>query len=417
MSYTVRLAYGKNQYKELAIEEQNLLGVLQPKPFALDTEASIEQALENPIGSPPLGKLVRPGEKVVIVTSDVTRPFPTKKVLPKILAELARAGVGQEDITIVFAIGNHRRHTEREMVALVGEEIYRDYRCLDADSQDVVYLGRTSRGTPVEIFRPVVEADRRILLGNVEYHYFAGYSGGFKAIMPGCASRNSIQANHSLMVMPGAEAGELQENPVRQDIEEAAQFLPVDFILNVVLDEKKQIVGAYAGHPVMAHREAVKLLDTIYRVEISQPADIVVASAGGYPKDINLYQAQKALDNAKRAVKSGGILILVAECAEGFGDVAFARWVREARHPQDLIERVKTHFELGGHKAAAIAMARERIRIFLVSGMDPGEVRKAFLEPYSELTEAYHVAFSLIGSDAQVLVIPQAGSLLPTLKR
>ncbi|MBC7324333.1 MAG: transcriptional regulator, partial [Moorella sp. (in: Bacteria)] len=215
---------------------------------------------------------------------------------------------------------------------------------------------------------------------------------------------------------PGARAGEIENNPVRQDIEEVLNFLAVDFIVNVVLDEHKDVLAAFAGHPIAAHRRAVRYLDGIYKVNIAEPADIVIASAGGFPKDINLYQAQKAIDNARRAVRPGGILILVAACPEGLGDATFAAWVAAAQKPGDLIERVHTNFELGGHKAAAIAMVLQDIRIYLVSSLPVQVARQIFLEPFSNLTEAYHAALRELGSEAKVLLIPQAGAVLPCLE-
>lgn len=418
MARQFRLPYGRGQYQEITIAEENYLGTLEHHEVSLQPgQNDLAAALARPVASRPLPEIVHSGEKVVIVTSDITRPCPSHQLLPPVLKELKQAGVKDEDVTIVLAIGNHRQHTEAEKQSLVGEEIYARYRCLDADSKEVIYLGETQRGTPIEIFRPVVEADRRILVGNVEYHYFAGYSGGVKAIMPGCSTPRAIQANHRLMVERGAQAGEIDSNPVRQDIEEVLQFLPVDFIINVVLDEHKNILTAFTGHPVAAHRQAVAYLDTIYKVIIPEPADIVIASAGGFPKDINLYQAQKAIDNARRAVRPGGILILVAECPEGLGDAAFACWVAAARKPEDLIARIHTNFELGGHKAAAIALVLRNIQVYLVSSLPEQVARQVFLEPFTSLLEAYNQALGEIGSGAKVFVIPQAGSVLPITVR
>jgi len=418
MSLHFKLPYGHEQYQEVTIEEAHFVGLLKHRETGSPMdEAGLRSALASPVGTLPLKELVKRGERIAIITSDITRPCPSRILLPLLLEELEVAGVKKEDIIIVLATGNHRTHTEAEKRSLVGEEVYATYRCLDSDPADTVYLGTTRRGTPIEIFRPVVEADKWILLGNVEYHYFAGYSGGLKAIMPGCATPRSIQANHRMMVEEGATAGEIDNNPVRQDIEEVAEFLPVDFIFNVVLDEHKNILAAFTGHPILARREAVRYLDSIYKVKITAPVDIVIASAGGFPKDINLYQAQKAIDNASRAVRPGGILILVAECPEGLGDEVFSRWVAEAKKPQDLIDRIGVNFELGGHKAAAIALVRQRINIYLVSSLPPDTVRKAFLEPFTSLEEAYGRALEVIGPEAKVMVIPQGGSLLPVQVR
>ena len=294
----------------LAVPEKNLIKTLNAKavPVPDDQAATVRDAIQNPIGTRKLSEIVKPGEKIVIVTSDITRPMPSKIVLPPVLAELESAGVSPADITIVFALGIHRPHTEAEKEALVGSEVYHKYRCIDSVGE-FTDLGKGKNGTPYEVFKPVVDADRRICLGNIEFHYFAGFSGGVKAIIPGVATKATIQVNHSHMIDPNAAAGKISGNPVRADIDEILDFLSVDFIVNVVLDEKKRIVHAVAGHAIDAHREGCRLLEEMYRIEIPEKADIVVVSPGGYPKDINLYQAQKALDNAKHAIKPGGSIL------------------------------------------------------------------------------------------------------------
>ncbi|MBR5731660.1 MAG: nickel-dependent lactate racemase, partial [Firmicutes bacterium] len=196
---------------------------------------AVRFSLRHPVGSPRLKDLAKPGQKIVIVTSDISRPLPSFDVLPSVLDELALAGVKDEDVTIVFGLGSHRGHTEEEMIKLVGEEVFRRVRCQDSDPSDCVHYGMTSRGTPVDITRTVAEADFRICLGNVEFHYFAGYSGGYKAIMPGASTPAAIQANHRMMVSEEAKAASIEGNPIREDIEEAGAMVGVDFIVNVVL--------------------------------------------------------------------------------------------------------------------------------------------------------------------------------------
>ena len=302
-------------------------------PAVESEEAEVRRALENPIDSPKLREIVHPGEKIVIVTSDVTRPMPSWVVVPCVLDELEKAGVEDKDVTVVFGLGSHRKQTEEEMKRLVGEDVYNRVKCIDSDPDDVEHMGYCKNGTPVDIFRTVADADRRILLGNVEYHYFAGYSGGMKAIMPGVSSRAAIQANHKNMISPDSYAGHLEGNPVRDDIEEVYDFCPVDFIVNVALDDHKKIAFAAAGHHVTAHREACKFLDSIYKIKIDKPADVVIVSTGGYPKDINLYQAQKSIDNVKHAVREGGIMVLAASCKEGYGSDVFGRWIQQYDTP------------------------------------------------------------------------------------
>ena len=394
---------------------KNLLGVLEPNEVRVDMtgEAAVRQALAEPIGTPRLRDIIHPGEKIAIVTSDITRPMPTWAVMPALLDELYAAGAAPEDITLVFALGSHRGHTEAEKAHLAGERAWREITCVDLNVEDCVHIGTTSRGTPVDIDRRVAEADRRICLGNIEYHYFAGYSGGAKAIMPGVSTRAAIQANHSRMVESAACAGHLKGNPVREDIEEAAAMVGVDFILNVVLDAHKEIIRAVAGDVTAAHRAGCAFLDTLYRKELPRRADIVLVSQGGAPKDLNLYQTQKALDNAKHAVKPGGVIVLMGSCKEGLGEKTFEEWITSAPTAHSLIDRIQREFRLGGHKAAAIAMVLENADIYLVSDLPDELVRKLFMVPYHSAQEAYEAAAAKCGPGATVLAMPYGGSTLP----
>lgn len=397
------------------IPEGNIRQILTPNPvtYELTGEAEVRRALEQPIGSPRLRDIVKPGEKIAIITSDITRPCPSYVMMPPLLDELYEAGVSPADITLVFALGSHRKHTEAEREKLAGEKAFREITCIDGDPSTAVHMGVTKAGTPVDIVEAVARADRRICLGNIEYHYFAGYSGGAKAIMPGVSTHAAIQSNHRMMVDPLACAGNLKTNPLRADIEEAAAICGVDFILNVVLDEHKKIIKAVAGDVTSAHRAGCAFLDHLYEKKIPQRADIVLVSQGGAPKDLNLYQTQKALDNAKHAVKKGGIIILVGACQEGLGEKTFEDWIKRAQKPEDLIEWVRTDFKLGGHKAAAIAMVLENADIYLVSKMDAELVRKSFLTPFDTVQQAYDAAVEKLGAGASVIVMPYGGSTLP----
>ena len=411
----VKLAFGKT-HQETTVEDRRIVAVLTPNALEQTGprgQDAVRNALANPIGTPRVGEIVRPGESVAIITSDITRPFPSWQVLPLLLAELETAGVKMRDVTVVFALGSHRGHTEAEMRKLVGDTVFERVRCVDSDPKDSVRMGVSSRGTPYDVFRPVAEARRRICLGNIEYHYFAGYSGGAKAIMPGVCTRDAIQLNHSMMVRDEAHAGKLEANPVREDIEEVLAFCPVDFILNVVLDEHKEILHAVGGHAILAHREGCAFLDRLYKISVPKRADIVLVSPGGFPKDINLYQAQKALDNAKHAVRDGGVIVLCASCAEGLGEKVFERWMTTCPSTRFMTEEIQRHFELGGHKAAAIGMVMQKCRVFLVSDLPQEFVSKIFFTPYATLDEAYRAARELLGENASVTVMPFGGSTLP----
>lgn len=410
----VEVGFGKGTEK-VEIPDQNILQVLTPNavPVELMGEAEVKRALAAPIGSAPLRDLVKKDAKIVVITSDITRPVPTWEIMPALLDELYAGGAKPEDITLVFALGSHRKHTEEEKLHLAGERAYHEIRCIDGDNSECVHLGVTSRGTPVDIVKTVAEADMRICLGNVEYHYFAGYSGGYKAIMPGVSTFKAIQANHSIMVDERAHAGNLEGNPLRQDIEEAGAMCGVDFIVNVVLDEHKKIVHAAAGDVTEAHREACAYLDRMYKISIPKRADIVIVSQGGAPKDLNLYQTQKALDNSKHAIRDGGVVILVGSCKEGLGQKTFESWMLEAEKPQDIVDHLKRDFRLGGHKAAAIAQVMGHADIYLVSEMEPEFVKSIFFTPFASLEEAYRAASEKMGADASVIVMPYGGSTLP----
>jgi len=403
--------------QSVAVDERNLLGVLHANeaPQGPRGEDAVRAALEHPIGAPRLCELVRPGEKIVIVTSDITRPMPTKVVLPPLLRELYKAGIPKEDITLVFAIGSHRNHTSEEQRALVGEAAYAEIRCVDSDPNDCVLLGHTAAGTPVEITRVVAQADRRICIGNVEYHYFAGYSGGAKAIMPGTSTRAAIQANHRMMVQDACCAGALETNPLRMDLEEAGDICGIDYIVNVVLSEHKEVLFAAAGDVRAAHRAGCRYLDRLYLKELPKAADIVLVSQGGAPKDLNLYQTQKALDNARHAVRQGGIIVLIGSCREGLGEKTFEEWMTTSASPEAMIERIGRDFQLGGHKAAAIAMTLQKAEVWLVSDLPDEFVRSIFLTPQPSVQAALTCAYEKLGSDATVLAMPYGGSTLPRI--
>ena len=412
----LEFGYG-NTTQTVVLPDENVMGVLVSNEMthARGGAEAVKYALENPIGAAKLEQLAKPGQKIVIVTSDISRPLPSYDVVPSVLERLFAAGCKKEDITLVFGLGSHRPHTEEEMRHLVGDYTFETIRCMDSTPNDCVHMGTTSRGTPVDITRVVAEADFRIALGNVEFHYFAGYSGGAKALMPGVSTPQAIQCNHRLMVDENACAGKLEGNPIREDIEEAGAICGLDYIVNVVLDEHKHIVYAAAGDVTAAHRDACRYLDKMYRKDIPAKADIVLVSQGGAPKDANLYQTQKALDNARHAVKQGGVIILIGSCKEGLGEKVFEEWMTKSPSPEYMIERIGRDFQLGGHKAAAIAMTLQKAEIDLVSELDPDFVRSMFLTPVEDAQTALNNALEKLGPDATVLAMPFGGSTLPRI--
>ena len=413
----LEFGYGKG-VQTVEVPDRNLMAVLTANEIEHERRGAdaIDHALANPIGSPKLSEMVKPGMKISIITSDISRPLPSYDVLPSVLRELTDAGIPDSDITVVFALGSHRAQTEEERRRLAGDEVFDRVRCIDSDPDDCILMGTSSNGTPFAVTRSVAESDFRIALGNIEFHYFAGYSGGVKALMPGVSTPEAIQANHSLMVSPDACAGKLEGNPVREDLEQALEYCPIHYIVNAVLDEHKHIVYAVAGDVIEAHRVGCRYLDRMYRKPIPKRADIVLVSQGGAPKDANLYQTQKALDNSKHAVADGGTIIVIGACNEGLGSAKFEEWLVGSERSHDMVERIGRDFQLGGHKAAAIGMVLDRARIDLVSEMDDDFVRSIFLNPQPSAQKAFDEAMERYGEDATVIAMPFGGATLPIVE-
>lgn len=409
------LFYGR---KELTfkINEKNLMGTLLPRQISppANEESLIKGALNNPIQSPLLAETVSPKDKVVIITSDITRSTPSSKMLPPVLKQLKIAGVRQKNISIVFALGVHRKHTPEERKNLVGGKVYDEYQCIDHRKENCFDIGKTKSGIPVQIFKKVADADVRVCLGNIDLHYFAGFTGGAKSIMPGVSSTESISSTHKLMLSPDSVAGKLEGNPTRDAIEQVGDRVGIDFIFNVVLNPQKKIIATVAGDKVAAHQKGCKSAERCFKIPIKEKADVVIVSAGGYPKDINVYQAQKALDNAKYAVKENGTIILVTECSEGLGDEIFEKWMLEATSFRDPVERLKKEFILGGHKAATIGMLLEKTKVMMISSLPSDKVKQLFFTPANSVEEAISLALQDHGNDASFLIIPFGGVTLPS---
>ena len=399
------LPYG-NAWVSLEIPEKYKVRVLKSDNHetAPDENEEIKRALEYPVKSKRLSEIARTGRNAVIIVSDATRPTPTARLLPPLISELNIGGI--RDITVVFGIGIHRKLTEDEKRAILGGW-YDEVKSIEHDANNCVYLGTTSRGTPVEIFKPIAEADIVVCTGTIEFHYYAGYSGGAKSILPAVSSKRSIDANHALMLDPGASAGRL-DSPVRKDLEEAASFLGIDFILNVVLNEKKEIIFAAAGDHIEAHRKGAEFLDKKSRIKV-EPSDIIIVSPGGWPKDIDIFQSHKAIEHVRSAVKEGGSIILVAECREGYGNRVFEEWLGSDR--DEVIERFKSGFVMGGHKAALIAALSKKLDLYLVSSLPEGMARRSFFIP-ATLKDALDMALRKNKADANIIMIPYGGSIL-----
>jgi nickel-dependent lactate racemase len=404
------------------VPEQDVLQVLEvadAPPLGMtagDLAPLVRRALREPIDSRPLREVVSSGETVTVVVNDQTRLARTELFLPEIFDELNLAGVPDSDVTCLFALGAHRPLRAQEMRELIGDEAFGRVKTANHDCRDaagLVRVGRTSRGNEVLVNRLLVEADRVILTGSIVYHFFAGFGGGRKAAVPGCAGLTTIQFNHSMMLDPAAVIGRLDGNPVHEDLLEAAGFVEPDFLFNVVLNERREIAGIFAGDMVAAHRRGCEFVDSIYRVPVARQADLVIASCGGWPKDINVYQAQKTMDNAVLAARRGGVVVLLAECPEGAGNDTYLQWMRRYRTPEAIASATRDGFELGGHKAYAVTRLLGHAEIILVSAMQPDEVRELLLTPAASLDQALGLARARLGPSPSVIVMPDGGLTLP----
>ena len=415
----VKLKYGETSLS-VDIPDKNLIGIINPRFVngVGNVEKEILRAISNPIKAPTLDKIAKPGNKVAIVVDDHTRPIKSKIIVEPLLDYLNKIGIQDEDVTIIIGHGSHRKIRLDEAENILGKEILERVNWIphDANSEDLVYVGETSYKTKVYINKVFHDADVKILTGDVCLHYYAGYGGGRKSVLPAISGIETISHNHAMLTHPKATTGNLDGNPIHLDMTEAARLAKPDFIINVVMNHKKEIVRAFAGDLEEAFMQGVKLVDQIYKVKVDKQADIVLVSAGGYPSDIDLYQAYKAIDSALRVVKPGGVLVVAAECRDGHGNKVFYEWMKKYQTIEDMEKQIKTNFKLGGHKAYYILKAKQKADIILISKMNPKEVKNVFkLEPAKSLDEALEIAFTKKGKDAKVIVMPEAAKVLPEL--
>ena len=383
-----------------------------------DEAGAVREALAHPIGSAPLGEIVRPGERVAIVVNDITRLTRTDLMLPPIIDTLNAAGVPDKDIFIVFALGIHRRQTDEERRMIAGAEIYARIRCFDhiaTDDAQLVEIGTTSFGNRVEINREVWEADRIILTGEIIYHLIAGYSGGRKSLAPGVAGFRTTTFNHRMIFDPRCRSGQLDGNPAHEDLLEACRMADPDFLVNVVLSPEGKLIRVVAGHYDLAHREGCRTVDRMLRVEVPAAYDLAIASAGGFPLDIDLRQAHKGLENACQALRPGGAILFYAECPNGAGIGSFEEYVRRYRDDFEMREALLRDFVVGGHKAYWVARLGRLYDVHLVSSLDPEFVRRCHFTPVAPAEHEAALARLVrqAGPGARVAVIPYSGFTLP----
>lgn len=416
----VWLPYGKTQVCA-RIPTRNYLGNIEPKEKqgVKDARAEIERALNQPIGTQRLSEIAKQGDKAAIVVNDHTRGTPSYLMIPPLLDELNKAGVKDEDITILFGCGTHRPVKPEEMPALIGEEAVKRVKTLshDCKAKDLAYLGRTKKAlTKVYVNKVFSEANVRILTNEIELHYYAGYGGGRKSVLPAICGEETIHHNHAMILQPKARTGILEGNPVHEDMVEAAELAQPHFIVNIVTNSRKELVQAFAGDYRQAFLEGVKLVDEMYKVPIEKRADIVIVSAGGHPHDIDLYQAHKGVDNALEAVKRGGVVICVAECPEGHGNQVFYEWMTKFKELKDMETEIKRHFQLGGHKAYYLLKTLQKVQVILVSTMPEYYASNVFrLRSARAVNDALKEAFEIAGKDAKVWVMPHGNVTLPVV--
>jgi len=426
-----QLKYGKGTVS-FRIPREQVLYELQGKdyPALADLQKAYRQALDRPLDSPPLREIVKPGQKVVVTISDITRGWQRNdRVLPILLETLNEAGIPDAQITILIVVGAHRLNTEEEFVELCGKEACHRVRVVNHDCWDeknMVYLGKTSRGTEVAVNRIAREADKLILTGGVIYHYMSGYGGGRKSILPGLSSIKTIRQNHLWAMAPAvgsgsnprAASGKTRGNEVHEDMMEIAGFVKPDFIVNTVPNLNGEIAGVFAGNWVSAWMEATRLVDEIFGVEIKEEADIVIATAGGYPKDINLYQTGKTMDNAYYAMKKGGAAIILSECPDILEPREFSQWL-EYPTTLELEKALRANFSIAGWVALKEQECNDKGPFILVTKKENYELLKQTkFTVVDSIEAALKIAKEKCGSPTpKFTIMPQGANTFPLLKK
>lgn len=389
----------------------------------------VTQALDHPIGSKPLEEIVHPGETVCIIVSDITRHWQhTEQYLPILVDRLNRLGIPDRDICFISATGTHRAQTEAEHIALLGEALYRRIKIIDHDCDDrkhLKYMGTTARGTPVWLNSIAMEYDRLIITGGVVYHFLAGFGGGRKSLIPGIAGRETINTNHSNAMNPGdgtgrnplVRCGNLTEsNPFHTDLMEAAAMAKPDFLLNVVTDDNQDIVEVFAGNWIAAHAAATKFVERLYGIHVSGRAPLVLASAGGTPKDINLYQSSKTLVNALEMVAPGGTIIMLSQCSEGIGSLDCQHILCDYDTLAERESALRQNFTIGGYMGYLFEESAEKYHLIIVSDLDAGQFTRTQLHIARTLDEALKIAAALNGGSLEgvaTALMPHGASTFP----
>ncbi|NLZ51894.1 MAG: nickel-dependent lactate racemase [Thermoanaerobacteraceae bacterium] len=419
----IKIPFGKRQiYCEL--DDDRILGEFRSKVqdyrTYLKEEEIVKRALENPIGTKKLQDLAEGKKNIVIVTSDHTRPVPSEITLPLLLEEIRKKN-GNANITILIATGFHRETTLDEMKAKFGDNLVENEQFVVHDSrndEDMKLIGTLPSGGKLELNKLALEADLLVAEGFIEPHFFAGFSGGRKSILPGIASAQCILANHCSEFINSqyARTGVIENNPIHKDMLYAAEKANLAFILNVVIDSEHKIINAFAGHREIAHNEGCKYVSSLATVDV-KPADIVITSNGGYPLDQNIYQAVKGMTAGEAACKDGGVIIIVAECADGHGGEGFYNWFKASENPQDIMNKIlsRGRDETLPDQWEAQILARILINhkvIMVTDSKNYGYVKDMFMTPAKNLDEALKLAESIVGSNSIINVIPDGVSVI-----
>lgn len=420
---TVKIPYSRG-HVTLDIPEKNLLGILESQAHGFkvekDEQTIVRDALANPIDSPRLRELAKGKEKIVVITSDHTRPVPSKITLPIILEEI-REGNPDADITILIATGFHRPTTEEEMIDKFGEGIVKNEKLVNHFSgkdEDMADFGILPSGGELWLNKLAKEADLLISEGFIEPHFFAGFSGGRKSVLPGIAARRTVLANHcsKFIASDHARAGLLDNNPLHIDMMFAAEAAELAFIFNVVIDSDKKIIHAVAGNRVTAHRQGCDFMKDLASID-AKPADIVITSNGGYPLDQNIYQAVKGMTAAEASAKEDGVIIIAAACNDGHGGEDFYQTFLKSEGPQDVMDMImkipmeETIPDQWESQILARILINHKV-ILVTDQCDPQMIEDMYMIHASTLEEALEKAFEIKGQDASVTVIPDGVSVI-----
>lgn len=384
----------------------------QPRQLRILSSEEISHCLDHPIGAPPVHQTTRIGDRILIVISDATRATGVSEYISLLVDRLLATGVREEDISFLFATGVHRTVTEEEKKRLLGGKIASVFSVLDhnpSNESELRSLGKTQRGTEVQVSKKLFQFSHLILTGAVQFHYHAGFTGGRKSLIPGLASYRTASCNHLLSINergerdPRSAAGRLAGNPVHEDILEGALRVPRPFIINTVLNETGKIEAIYSGDMIKAHAKAVAYVSRTRIIKIPEKAKFVIAGGGGAPRDINFIQAHKSLENCSRLVKERGVLILAAECPDGFGSTDFQQWFAMGR--KEMLSRLRSGSMAYGQTALSLQNTLKRIHVVMVSKLDPKELAIMGILPVATLDEAIQKSEELIGPQKKATFI------------